>query len=88
MLPKSPITTVVFWRLRPQISTCPAYVLLGLWLALQFYGLRQGGAVAWMAHLGGFFIGLLTVTLFTPLRPAAAPIPANPKKGARKGKKK
>jgi len=88
MLPKSPITTVVFWRLRPQISTCPAYVLLGLWLALQFYGLRQGGAVAWMAHLGGFFIGLLTVTLFTPLRPAAAPIPANPKKGTRRGKKR
>jgi hypothetical protein len=41
-----------------------------------------------MAHLGGFFIGLLTVTLFTPLRPAGAPIPANPKKGLRKGRKK
>jgi membrane associated rhomboid family serine protease len=61
---------------------------LGLWLALQFYGLRSGGAVAWMAHLGGFFMGLLTVSLFTPLSPPAAIPKATPKKGSSKGKKK
>jgi hypothetical protein len=47
--------------------------------------------VAWMAHLGGFFIGLLTVNLFTPLTPAPAPVhlKAAPKKPASpKGKKK
>ena len=50
-----------------------------------------------MAHLGGFFIGLLTVNLFTPLTPAPAPVHAKaapktkaaPKKPASgKGKKK
>jgi membrane associated rhomboid family serine protease len=90
-LPKSPICTIVFWRLRPETVYIPAFVWLGLWLALQFYGLRSGGAVAWMAHLGGFFMGLLTVNLFTPLRPAAAPALAKAgakKKGNSRGKKK
>jgi hypothetical protein len=79
-LPKSPILTIVFWKLRPETAYIPAFVWLGLWLALQFLGLRNGGPVAWMAHLGGFFIGLLTVNLFTPLTPAAAPAKAAPKK--------
>ncbi len=77
-LPKSPIITVVFWRLKPEFIQVPAFFWLGLWLALQFYGLRQGGTVAWMAHLGGFFIGLLTVSLFTPLKPVAVAAGGNP----------
>jgi membrane associated rhomboid family serine protease len=87
-LPKSPIMTIVFWRLRPQTVYIPAFFWLLLWLGLQFYGLRSGGAVAWMAHLGGFFIGLLTVSLFTPLggAPAANSSSRKGKKG--KGKKK
>jgi membrane associated rhomboid family serine protease len=94
-LPKSPICTIVFWRLRPEAVYIPAFVWLGLWLALQFYGLRNGGAVAWTAHLGGFGIGLLTVNLFTPLIPAPVPVKAVPKAKAApkkpssaKGKKK
>jgi membrane associated rhomboid family serine protease len=71
-LPKAPIRTLVFWRLKPETWQVPAYVLLALWLALQFYGLRQGGTVAWVAHLGGFLVGVLTVSLFTPLKPALA----------------
>jgi hypothetical protein len=88
-LTRAPILTVVFWRLRPETAYIPAFVWLGLWLALQFYGLRNGGAVAWMAHLGGFFIGLLTVNLFTPLTLAPVPAKAGAKKPASvKGKKK
>jgi len=88
-LPKSPICTIVFWRLRPETVYIPAFVWLGLWLALQFYGLRSGGAVAWMAHLGGFFMGLLTVNLFTPLSPAGANFKTiTKKKPAGKRKKK
>lgn len=87
-LPKSPIRTVVFWRLRPEFWQVPAFVWLLLWLALQFYGLRQGGPVAWMAHLGGFGIGLLTVNLFTPVNPEAQQKPAGKKGRGVKGKKK
>lgn len=85
-LPQAPIRTLVFWRLKIETIHLPAFVWLGLWLALQFYGLRQGGTVAWMAHLGGFFTGLLTVGLFTPWRPALATAPR--KRGAGKARKK
>ena len=89
-LPKSPILTVVFWRLKPEFAYIPAFVWLALWLALQFYGLRQGGTVAWMAHLGGFAMGLLSVSLFTPLKaePAGAFNPGSKKKGAKGQSKK
>ena len=87
-LPKSPIRTVVFWRLRPETWQVPAFVWLLLWLGLQFYGLRQGGPVGWVAHLGGFGIGLLTVNLFTPVNPAAHQKPAGKQGRGVKGKKK
>jgi membrane associated rhomboid family serine protease len=95
-LPQSPIRTMVFWRLKAEIIHIPAFVWLGLWLALQFYGLKQGGPVAWVAHLGGFAIGIFGVNLFVPLAPqpvgalaAATPKPrSTPKKRRSPGKKK
>jgi membrane associated rhomboid family serine protease len=85
-LPQSPILTLVFWRLRFETIYVPAFVWLIFWVGLQFYGLRQGGPIAWMAHLGGFFTGLLAVSLFTPLKPTTAK--ANPRKGRAKSKGK
>lgn len=83
-LPQSPILTLVFWRLRFETVYVPAFVWLALWVVLQFYGLRQGGAIAWVAHLGGFFTGLLTVSLFTPLKPEPVMPKASPRRrGAR-----
>ncbi len=80
-LPQSPVRTMVFWRLKAEIVHIPAFVWLGLWLALQFYGLQQGGPVAWVAHLGGFAIGIFGVTLFAPVspQPGKAPAPNSPK---------
>ncbi len=72
--PQAPVQTLFFLIVRFKIVAVPAYVWLGLWLLLQFYGLRQGGPVAWFAHLGGFLTGLLGVSLFVPaptLAPAA-----------------
>jgi membrane associated rhomboid family serine protease len=87
-LPKAPIRTMVFWRLKPEMREFPAFFWLGLWLALQFIGLRQGGAVAWVAHLGGFVTGLCTVRLFTPLQPAVAAARSRGKGRPGKGRKK
>lgn len=80
-LPQSPILTLIFFRLRFETIRVPAFVWLILWVMLQFYGLRQGGAIAWVAHLGGFSTGLLTVSLFTPLEPAPSPVKTSPKRG-------
>lgn len=57
---------VIFFR----IVTVPAWILLGLWFALQLVsGLeRQPGSpgVAFWAHVGGFACGLVLVTLLRP----------------------
>lgn len=70
--PQAPVQTLVYLLVKFKIIEIPAYVWLGLWLVLQFNGLRQGGAVAWFAHLGGFLTGLLGVFLFVPAASPAA----------------
>jgi membrane associated rhomboid family serine protease len=87
--PKADIRTLVFWHLRPNTWQVPAFVYLLLWLGLQFYGLRQGGPVGWVAHLGGFGIGMLTVNYFLPVNAAARPQKAKVRKRrGGKGKKR
>jgi membrane associated rhomboid family serine protease len=51
--------------------TVPAYIMLLYWVVLQaigglptMAGATTGGGVAFLAHLGGFFAGLLTIKLF------------------------
>jgi len=51
--------------------TLPAWVMLIYWMVLQILGglptlagTATGGGVAFLAHLGGFFAGLLTIKLF------------------------
>lgn len=47
----------------------PAFVALGVWILFQLFNGYQllfsdAGGVAYMAHIGGFILGLLTVRLF------------------------
>jgi membrane associated rhomboid family serine protease len=51
----------------------PAWLLLGIWLASQFF--IPGPGVAWVAHVGGFAVGAALVKLFAraPQRPAWDP---------------
>jgi membrane associated rhomboid family serine protease len=46
----------------------PAVIVLGGWIALQFYSAAAsdggGGGVAWWAHIGGFAAGLVLIPLF------------------------
>jgi membrane associated rhomboid family serine protease len=69
LYPRAEITTLV--PIPPFILPIelPAYAFLGYWIVLQFIsGLpslgRLGGGVAWFAHIGGFFTGLLLIVLF------------------------
>lgn len=54
--------------MRFMVQTVPAYVALGLWIAFQIIsGLltpKGAGGVAYAAHIGGFFAGLLLIKLF------------------------
>ncbi|MFV0360611.1 rhomboid family intramembrane serine protease [Tropicimonas sp.] len=56
---------VVYFR----VFTAPAWIVLGIWFAMQVFGVLgsdpQAGGVAYAAHAGGFLIGvLLTVPVW------------------------
>jgi membrane associated rhomboid family serine protease len=71
--PQAPVQTLIYLIVKFRVVGIPAFVWLGFWLLLQFFGLRQGGAIAWFAHLGGFFTGLLTIALFVPTPQSQGP---------------
>lgn len=66
---------------RGGVAAVPAYVMLGLWILIQFISgmgsmarTEEASGVAYMAHIGGFVAGLALVKLFArgPARPAYA----------------
>ena len=55
----------------------PAYAYLGIWIGMQLLNATvdsggTGGGVAWFAHIGGFAIGWLTVSVFEKRREPSA----------------
>jgi membrane associated rhomboid family serine protease len=68
LYPRAGIWTFLFFGLF--IRKVPAFFVLGFWIAIQlFQGVAtlpqaRTGGVAWFAHIGGFFAGLLFVKLF------------------------
>ena len=65
--------------MRGGIVAVPAFVMLGLWILIQFISgmgslarTEETGGVAYMAHIGGFVAGLVLVKLFTADRPRLA----------------
>lgn len=69
MFPQSRVNVL----LGNQIVAMPAIIVLGLWIALQLFSgvgtiaatnQTDGGGVAYMAHIGGFFAGVLLTFLF------------------------
>lgn len=58
----------------------PAYLLLVFWIGFQFYALAAmpsagAGNIAWWAHIGGFFAGMI---LIVPFRHKAIPLWGSP----------
>ncbi len=56
--PKAKVTTLIFVIIRK----LPAFIFLGIWLAMQiFYSILHSGkpGVAWYAHIGGFIFGAI-----------------------------
>lgn len=65
LYPNARILTLVpiFYFIR--VLFLPAYLFLGFWILLQFFSgfaslpLKDGGGVAWFAHIGGFLTGVI-----------------------------
>lgn len=69
--PRDRIRTVLVIGWFVDITMIPAVLLVGLWFVLQLFSevgalaqSSQSGGVAFMAHIGGFIFGALTVRLF------------------------
>ena len=69
LYPKAKVDILLIFIVFFKIFPVPAWIMLGLWLGLQFLGGVSSnpdeGGVAYWAHAGGFFVGLvLTIPLW------------------------
>jgi membrane associated rhomboid family serine protease len=70
LFPQGKVRTIVVLGYFGQIILVPAWVMIGLWFALQLFsgltslGAADVGGVAFWAHVGGFVSGALLVWLF------------------------
>ena len=69
MFPRARVDILVIFVIFFKVFTLPAWVMLGLWFAMQILGGftvdGAGGGVAYWAHAGGFLAGVvLTLPLF------------------------
>ncbi|MEX0351300.1 MAG: rhomboid family intramembrane serine protease [Paracoccaceae bacterium] len=72
LFPKARVDILLILIIYFRVFTIPAFVMLGVWLAMQFMGgigsNPDEGGVAYWAHAGGFFVGLvLSVPLWLRL---------------------
>ena len=72
--PHARIWTLVIFGFFVRVIPVPALVVLGFWVVLQFansvftFGRGDPGGVAFLAHLGGFIVGLLLINVFRSSR--------------------
>jgi len=64
LFPKARIRTLVFLFILVTFVDVPAALFLIIWFLFQFaYAGGGGGGIAWMAHVGGFIIGLILIRI-------------------------
>jgi membrane associated rhomboid family serine protease len=74
MFPRNRVRTIVFLGIFFTIVSLPAFIVIGIWIITQLFSQfaaisshsaqTAGGGVAYMAHIGGFFAGLVLTLLF------------------------
>jgi membrane associated rhomboid family serine protease len=73
--PKSRVLTLIFLGWFVRLIWIPAMYVLGIWFLMQILfgvtsvGSDSQGGVAYMAHVGGFLVGLAAAFVFRPARP-------------------
>ncbi len=77
--PKTRVWVLLFWRIPLPL---PAWLVLGFWICFQVYMAMtvssapgaDGSSVAWLAHIGGFFAGILLILPFRKRPPTTGAI--------------
>jgi membrane associated rhomboid family serine protease len=74
LFPQAKVHSILFLAVYVKRIAIPAFLIIGAWASLQFYGgivsvlLMKNSNTAWFAHLGGFLIGLSSIRLWMPHR--------------------
>lgn len=80
LFPQAKVRTLLFLVAYVKRLNIPAFLIIGAWASVQFYGglvslfFIKDSSTAWFAHLGGFIIGISTVRLWMHRREAAEEI--------------
>ncbi len=61
LYPHAKVRTLVFILIFITFVDLPAFVFLIVWFIFQFFYAGAGSGIAWMAHVGGFIIGILLI---------------------------
>jgi membrane associated rhomboid family serine protease len=70
LYPRARIHTLVFLFILVTTVDIPAAVFLIIWFLFQFFYAGGGEGVAWLAHVGGFIMGILLLRLLQNRKPA------------------
>lgn len=70
LYPRARIHTLVFLFILVTTVDIPAAVFLIVWFLFQFFYAGGGEGVAWLAHVGGFIMGILLLRLLQNRKPA------------------
>jgi membrane associated rhomboid family serine protease len=64
LFPNARIRTLVFIFVMVTTMDIPAAVFLIIWFVFQFFYAGGGESIAWLAHVGGFILGMLLLKIF------------------------
>lgn len=65
LYPRANVVVLLWFFVLVRFIRVPAVFVLGAWFLLQVVGFG-GPGVAWMAHIGGFVVGLVLIRFFLP----------------------
>ena len=76
LFPRAKVKTLIFLGFLITIIRIPAAYLLLFWIGLQIFNNMMAGGeggVAWLAHIGGFFAGMILIVPFKTLARRSGP---------------
>jgi membrane associated rhomboid family serine protease len=70
LYPRANVVVLIWFFFFLRFVRIPAFIVLGVWFLMQLPGaLGESGGIAFLAHIGGFVFGLLTVKLLGRYHP-------------------
>jgi membrane associated rhomboid family serine protease len=64
LFPNARVRTLIFVFILVTTMDIPAAVFLVIWFVFQFFYAGGGESIAWLAHVGGFILGMILLKVF------------------------